>query len=56
MINLLEFPKFLVNTVVPGRHARKRWGTPEGEQEGESPPLLAQCILDTCPFLHYLLL
>jgi hypothetical protein len=38
---LLEFPEFLVNTVVPARHSRKRWGTPEGEQEGESPAFRA---------------
>jgi hypothetical protein len=30
-----------VNTVVPERHSRKRWGTPEGEQEGESPAFRA---------------
>ena len=33
----LEFPESPVNTVVPERHSRKRWGTPEGEQE-EGPP------------------
>jgi len=33
----LEFPEFVVNTVVPERHSRKRWGTPEAEHE-ESPP------------------
>jgi hypothetical protein len=27
-----EFPELLVNTIVPVRHSRKRWGTPEGEQ------------------------
>jgi hypothetical protein len=37
----LEFPEFLVNTVVPERHSRKGWGTPEGEQEGESPSFRA---------------
>jgi hypothetical protein len=26
------------------------------ERKGKSPPLLAQCVLDTCPFLGYLLL
>jgi len=36
-----EFPEFLVNTVVPERHSRKRWGTPEGEQEGENPAFRA---------------
>jgi len=36
-----EFPKFLVNTVVPEPHARKRWGIPESEQEGESPAFRA---------------
>ena len=30
-----------MNTVVPERHLRKRWGTPEGEQEGESPAFRA---------------
>ena len=37
----MEFPEFLVNTVVPERHSRKRWGTPEGEQEGENPAFRA---------------
>jgi hypothetical protein len=27
-----EFPELPVNTVVPERHSRKRWGTPQGEQ------------------------
>ena len=30
-----------MNTVVPERHSRKRWGPPEGEQEGESPAFRA---------------
>jgi len=33
---ILEFPEFLLNNVVPERDSRKRWGTPEGEQEGEN--------------------
>ncbi|UCG63871.1 MAG: hypothetical protein JSW12_14540 [Deltaproteobacteria bacterium] len=40
-LSRLEFPEFLVNTVVPERHSWKRWGTPEGEQEGESPAFRA---------------
>ena len=36
-----EFPEFLVNTFVPERRVRKRWGTPEGEQEGERPAFRA---------------
>jgi len=40
-LTYLEFPEFLVNTVVPERHSRKRWGTPQGEQEGENPAFRA---------------
>jgi hypothetical protein len=92
----LEFPEFLVKTVVPERHLRKRWGTQRGRGRHSFEPcpllskkclphhvrhiffinlclfhfricrtcyphlisqtVLAQCILDTCPFLNYLLL
>ena len=34
-------PEFPGNTGVPERHLQKRWGTPEGEQVGESPALRA---------------
>ena len=35
--SFLEFSELSLNTVVPERHSRKRWGTPEGEQEGGPP-------------------
>jgi hypothetical protein len=34
-----EFPEFLVNTVAPERHLRKRWGTPRVSRKGKAPPL-----------------
>jgi len=37
----MEFLQFPVSTVVPERHSRKRWGTPEGEREGENPAFRA---------------
>jgi len=36
-LTYLDFPEFVVNTVVPERHSRKRWGSPEGEHEGGPP-------------------
>jgi len=39
---LVDFFALLVNTVVPERHSRKRWGTPEDEQEGENPAFRAR--------------
>jgi hypothetical protein len=42
---MLEFPESPVNTVVPERHSRKRWGTPEDEQEGEKPTIVGE----VCP-------
>ena len=49
-VSSLGFPDFQVNTVFPERHSRKRWGTPEGEQEGETPGVF---IIDAAvPFLY----